>query len=321
MQRSLWCLLLVGGVALAAPTPAPPAGPPAGPPAAPEENDLRETARQLFEDYAPPEIQAQFDFPTRRQWDEFAARLQQALEAGDLRTLAAYAPEARAALKALRLFPDYADQAEWLEGRLDYIEAAGEAVRQPPPVVLPPKPGLAPPPPPYYDLWLRRLQSRPAPARAAGLFPVVSRAFVAEGIPPQLAWIAEVESTFNPAARSPAGAQGLFQFMPATAKDLGLSTFLPDERADPKKSARAAARYLRDLHNQFGDWALALAAYNAGPGRIRRLLAGRKAATFAEISPALSAETRLYVPKVLATVRVRTGLAPDQLPSPARRRT
>ncbi len=315
MRERVWCLMLVGGVALAAPEPAPPAKP-AAPPE--QEIDLHETARQLFEAYAPPEIKAQYEFPSRQQWDDFAARLQQALAAGDLNALAAYEPEARAALAALRLFPDYADQAEWLEGRLDYIEAAREAARLPPPVVLPPKPGAAPP---YYDLWLRRLQSRPAPAQAAGLFPVVSRAFAAEGVPPQLAWLAEVESTFNPAARSPAGAKGLFQLMPATARELGLSTFLPDDRTDPEKSARAAARYLHDLHDQFGDWPLALAAYNAGPGTIRRLLAGRKAATFAEISPALSAETRMYVPKVLAAVRVRTGLAPDRLPPPVARRT
>jgi membrane-bound lytic murein transglycosylase D len=314
MPRLAWGLLLVGGAALAAPT--------APPPAAPEEEiDLHETAKQLFDTFAPPEVKAQYDFPSRQQWDEFAARLQRALETEDLRALAAYEPEARSALAALRLFPDYADQAEWLEERLDYIEAAGEAVRLPPPVVLPPKPGAGPVPPPYYDLWLRRLQSRPVPAPAAGLFPVVSRAFVAEGVPPQLAWIAEVESTFNATARSPAGARGLFQLMPATAKGLGLSTFLPDDRTDPERSARAAARYLHELHDQFGDWPLTLAAYNAGPGRIRRLLTDRHATTFAGIAPALSAETRMYVPKVLAVVRVRTGLAPDRLPPPADRHT
>jgi membrane-bound lytic murein transglycosylase D len=317
MHKRACCLLLACGVALAAPEPAPPAKPAAEPAGV----DLHETARQLFEAFAPPEIKAQYDFPSRQQWDDFAARFQRALESEDLGALAAYEPEARAALAALQLFPDYADQAEWLEERLDYVEAAKETVRLPPPVVRPPQPGAAPAPPPYYDLWLGRLRSRPAPARAAGLFPVVSRAFTAEGVPPQLAWIAEVESSFNPAARSPVGAKGLFQLMPATAKELGLSTYLPDDRTDPEKSARAAARYLRAMHDQFGDWPLALAAYNAGPGRVRRLLAGRKATTFAEISPALSAETRMYVPKVLAAVRVRTGLAPDRLPPPSVRRT
>lgn len=311
MKRCAWLLWPIFGVALAAPAQD------TKPVEEPADIDLHETARQLFDIFAPEEVKEQYEFPSRQQWDEFAVRLQRALETEDLGALAAYEPEARVALDALRLFPDSADLAEWLEERLDYIEAAREAVRLPSPSVLPPKPGHPIAPPPYYDLWLQRLKSRPMPARAASLFPVVSRAFAAEGVPPQLAWIAEVESTFNPAARSPVGARGLFQLMPGTAKGLGLSTFLPDERTDPEKSARAAARYLRELHGQFGDWPLALAAYNAGPGRVRRLLAAHAAKTFAEISPHLAAETRMYVPKVLAAVRVRAGLAPGQLPPPS----
>jgi membrane-bound lytic murein transglycosylase D len=160
---------------------------------------------------------------------------------------------------------------------------------------------------PYYDLWLARVRARPVPPGAAELVPQVREAFVAEGLPPELVWLAEVESTFNPEASSPVGARGLFQLMPATAKELGLSTALPDERADPGKSARAAAHYLKQLHDQFGDWPLALAAYNAGPGRIRRTLAAAKTDSFAAIAENLSAETRMYVPKVLATVAVRSG--------------
>src|SRR5690606_37921070 len=118
---------------------------------------------------------------------------------------------------------------------------------------------------------------------------------------------AEVESTFNPVARSPAGARGLFQLMPATARELGLRTFFPDERTDPAKSAQAAARYLRQMHDRFGDWPLALAAYNAGPGRVRRTLEQHGAETFAGIAAHLPAETQMYVPKVLATIEARTG--------------
>ena len=146
--------------------------------------------------------------------------------------------------------------------------------------------------------------------------PGLRAAFVAEGVPPDLAWMAEVESALNPKARSPAGALGLFQFMPDTARTVGLGTGLPDERTDPAKSARAAARLLRRLHGEFGDWSLALAAYNAGQGRVSRALAARRATTFTEISEALPVETRLYVPKVYATIALRTGVPPEKLMGP-----
>jgi membrane-bound lytic murein transglycosylase D len=104
--------------------------------------------------------------------------------------------------------------------------------------------------------------------------------------------------------------------MPDTAKGLGLSTWMPDDRTDPKKSAGAAARLLNKLYSRFGDWPLALAAYNAGEGRVSRTLAARKGKTFADIAPALSVETRLYVPKVCATIALRTGVAPEKLGVP-----
>src|SRR3954470_7882892 len=117
MRKSFWCLPLACGIALAAP-PAPPAKP-AGD-STPEE--LLKGAQDLFEEYAPDEIKQQFEFPSAREWNEFAQRLQQALESNDLRRLAAYEPEARAALVALRAFPEYHSYADWLSERLDYIE-------------------------------------------------------------------------------------------------------------------------------------------------------------------------------------------------------
>lgn len=280
--------------------------PPSSSPAAEQSPDLSElydTGQALFDALAPPEIKEQFTFPTREQWDEFAARLQHALDNNSLEELAIYEPQARAALAALRTLPGGEDYADWLEERLDYIEAAKQAAASPPAPA--PRPGTETVP--YLPLWRTRLQDRPVPARAAQLMPTLRQAFAAEGVPSSLAWLAEVESTFNPAARSPAGARGLFQLMPATARELGLSTFLPDERTDPAKSARAAARLLRNLHAQFGDWPLALAAYNAGPGRVQRTLDQHHATTFAAIASALPAETRMYVPKVLATLEIRSG--------------
>ena len=285
---------------------------PATPPAA---DDLYKLGKQLFDDLAPPEIKEQYEFPSKEQWDAFAARLQRALENDDLAALGAYVPEARAALTALRALPGYEDYADWLEQRLDEITVARDVTAPP---VATEKPQLKPAPGalPYYALWLARVRTRPVPARAAALMPRLRAAFVAEGMPPELAWLAEAESSLNPAARSPAGAKGLFQLMPDTAQGLGLSTFLPDERTDPEKSAHAAARYLRTLHGKFGDWPLALAAYNAGEGRVGRELAARHAHDFAGISNTLPAETRMYVPKVCALVAVRAGVAPEKIPPP-----
>ena len=288
------------------------AQPPTTPPAT---DDLYKLGKQLFDDLAPPEIKEQYEFPSKEQWDAFATRLQRALENDDLAALGAYLPEARAALTALRALPGYEDYADWLEQRLDEITVARDVTAPP---VAAQKPQLKPAPGamPYYDLWLARVRARPVPSRAAALMPRLRAAFAAEGVPPELAWLAEAESSLNPAARSPAGAKGLFQLMPDTAHDLGLTTFLPDERTDPEKSARAAARYLRTLHGRFGDWPLAFAAYNAGEGRVGRELAARHAHDFAGISNTLPAETRMYVPKVCALVEVRAGVAPGNIPPP-----
>ncbi|MET0261751.1 MAG: lytic transglycosylase domain-containing protein, partial [Rariglobus sp.] len=169
---------------------------------------------------------------------------------------------------------------------------------------------------PMYDLWVSRLRDRPRPQRANEFLPDIKKIFAAEGVPAELAWLAETESSFNPRARSPVGARGLFQFMPITAKAQGLSLWPIDERTDPQKSARAAAALLRRLHGLFDSWPLALAAYNAGEGRVRRTLKAQDAKTFAGIADALPTETRLYVPKVLATLAVREGIAPASLAAP-----
>ncbi len=280
---------------------APNAAPPEKPATA---DDLYDLGKSLFDEYAPAEVKQNWEFPDQRQWDEFAARLQQALEDNRLDRLAAYADDTRLALGAVRSIPGYEIYADWLAERLDYAEAAGRVTREPVHGTIP---AHGEPAVPYYDFWLERVRVRPVPPGAAELLPQLREAFVAEGLPPELVWLAEVESTFNPEACSPVGARGLFQLMPATAKELGLRTTLPDERADPGKSARAAAHYLKQLHDQFGDWPLALAAYNSGPGRVRRTLAAAGTNSFAAIAENLSAETRMYVPKVLATVAVRSG--------------
>jgi len=279
----------------------------------PSLEELYETGRMLFDLFAPAEIKAEYEFPSPEQWDEFAARLHAALQGDSLETLAVYESEARAALAALRALPDYQEYADWLAERLDYIEAA-RVIKQDPPS---PPPEITPRPTspviPHYDLWVERIRARPVPPLAARHVPHLERYFVAEGLPGQLVWLAEVESTFNASARSPVGARGLFQLMPETARDLGLSTFFPDERTHPVKSAQAAARYLKQLHRRFDDWPLAIAAYNAGPGRVSRTLAKSDVKTFAAIAGNLPAETRMFVPKVLATLAVRADFPPEKL--------
>jgi hypothetical protein len=130
-----------------------------------------------------------------------------------------------------------------------------------------------------------------------------------EGIPHNLIWIVEVESSFNAEAESSAGAVGLFQFMPATAQRFGLQLFPADDRKMPYKSAKAAAEYLRFLRDEFGCWTLALAAYNAGEGRVWRAMKENDARTFQEVAQYLPSETRRYVQRVITTMALREDQA------------
>jgi membrane-bound lytic murein transglycosylase D len=292
----------------------------------PAEDDLFALGQELFETYAPEEVKKDYAFPTRAQWDDFVARLEKTRATGSFAELAAYEPEARNALAALRILPINRSYADWLEKRIEEIVVARNAVALSDPRPSPPRDPRLPAPPrrtrddvPLYDLWVNRVRAQPRPARADEFVADMKKIFTAEGVPAELAWIAETESMFNPEAESPAGARGLYQFMPVTAKAQGLSLFPFDERKDPEKSARAAASLLRRLHGRFGSWPLTLAAYNAGEGRVRRTLNAQNATTFAGIAEALPTETRLYVPKVLATVAVREGTEPSALPPPTPR--
>ena len=114
----------------------------------------------------------------------------------------------------------------------------------------------------------------------------------------------------------PAGAAGLFQLMPGTARQYGLSTWPFDERFEADESARAAARYLAALYRKFKDWWLALAAYNAGDTKVQNLLNRHKATSYDAIATQLPAETQLYVPKVEAVLLRREGVKLSELSRP-----
>ncbi len=124
-----------------------------------------------------------------------------------------------------------------------------------------------------------------------------------EGLPLELQYLPVIESAINPNAVSRAGATGLWQIMPATAKGLGIEvSSLVDERRDPREASRAAVRYLKQLYNIYGDWSLAIAAYNCGPGNVNkaRRRAGEANSDFWEIYSYLLPETRGYVPAFIA---------------------
>ncbi len=138
--------------------------------------------------------------------------------------------------------------------------------------------------------------------RSETYWPYIDSVFVAHNIPWKLRYVAVVESLLDPKAVSSAGATGMWQFMPATARQYGLRVDDEvDDRLDYKKSTVAAARYLKDLKNQFGDWFLAMAAYNCGPGNIRsyiRRCGGNY--DFQKIKHKLPKETFEYIPKFTA---------------------
>jgi hypothetical protein len=138
--------------------------------------------------------------------------------------------------------------------------------------------------------------------RVQALRPALEPILREEGIPEQMAAVVLVESGGQPTALSSMGARGLWQIMPATARRYGLVVSdRVDERLDPHKSTRAAARYLRDLYIQFGGWPLALAAYNAGEDAVQRAIVRTSSHDFNLIARAgmLPLETQNYVPAVL----------------------
>ena len=132
-------------------------------------------------------------------------------------------------------------------------------------------------------------------------FPKFEKALADEGLPTDLKYLAIVESALNPNAISRSGAGGLWQFMKPTAKECGLKcgTYV-DERMDPDKSTKAAVQYLKTLYKMFGNWELVMAAYNAGPGRVRGAVKRAGSTNYWKVAKYLPLETRSYVPGFIA---------------------
>jgi membrane-bound lytic murein transglycosylase D len=133
-------------------------------------------------------------------------------------------------------------------------------------------------------------------------FRIIDSIFDHYGLPVQLKYLAVIESELKTTALSRVGARGLWQLMPSTARDLGLKVNgSSDERTTYYKSTRAAALYLRDLHNQFKDWLLVLAAYNAGPVPVMRAMRRSHSTDYWVLERFLPTESRLHVKRFLAT--------------------
>lgn len=137
--------------------------------------------------------------------------------------------------------------------------------------------------------------------KAEYYFPLFYDALGRNGLPYELCYLPVIESALNPQAHSHAGAAGLWQFMPSTARLYGLEVnSLVDERMDPIRSTEAACQFMKSLYSTFGDWTLALAAYNCGPGNVNKAIHRSGKRDFWSIYPYLPRETRSYVPIFIA---------------------
>lgn len=163
----------------------------------------------------------------------------------------------------------------------------------------------------HFETWLQR---------SGAYIPIMERILNEEGLPSNLVYLALIESGFNSHAYSSAAAVGYWQFIEATGKRYGLRIDdWVDERRDPLKATRAAARYLKDLHTRFGDWHLAAAGYNAGEGKISRAIRRYRTENYWEIIKHrgyIKTETKQYVPKLIAAITIaenpgRYGFHPD----------
>jgi membrane-bound lytic murein transglycosylase D len=159
----------------------------------------------------------------------------------------------------------------------------------------------------FCDKLARRSPAEIGIAPAQPILPRMQAILVAYGLPAALSAVPAIESRYQPLARGSHGELGLWQLRPGTARRWGLEVSRArDDRAHLDRSTQGAARYLAFLHARYDDWPLALAAYNAGEGRVDRALASRPGASFWDLADGgvLPQVSREYVPKILAVVRV-----------------
>lgn len=153
---------------------------------------------------------------------------------------------------------------------------------------------------PFGRRWLKASIKRGAP-----FFPIIREKLKKAGLPEELAYLPIIESGFKPLERSRAGAVGIWQFIPGSARKFGLTVnWWIDERRDPIKSTDAAIKYLKELYKIFGKWDLALSAYNYGEGKLKRKMKRMKTDNFWRLKRRLPRETRNYVPQFFAVFTI-----------------
>jgi membrane-bound lytic murein transglycosylase D len=248
---------------------------------------------------------------------QFFREVQQRFQGDYVVDIAALRQTAQTVLPLLESREDTQPYAAWLKSQMDYLDVADEIrITIPPPEIETNQPLqhiTNPTAQAEREIWVKRISNHPWPAAAKEYVPELKPIFTAQKVPPELVWVAEVESSFDRHAQSPAGAAGLFQLMPETARRFGLSLWPRDQRFQPEPSATASAQYLKSLYDTFHDWRLALAAYNCGEGTVQKLLDRYKTRNYDDIAEHLPAETQMYVPRVEAVILQREGAKLEQL--------
>ena len=283
-------------------------------------DDLAQSAQQWARENLDDDALRMLQGSDQQRVKSFLAELEKQFHGEYVVDLATLREPAKAIVPLLEQYEETAPYAAWLKTQLDYLDVAEQIrlliPRPKPQPGRPAKPIQNPAPQVVREIWIKKVAEHPWPGAAKPYVASLKPIFAAQKVPPELVWVAEVESSFDLKARSPAGASGLFQLMPATAKRYGLKTWPLDQRLKPEASARAAAQYLEYLHGHFNDWRLALAAYNAGEGTVDRVMSRHKAHTYDEIATHLPAETQMFVPRVEATLLRREGRRLSQLQTP-----
>ena len=225
--------------------------------------DMLDAAQQFAQDNLDPDVLQALQQVDRAKVEDFLNHFEDYLKGNSVLDAARLKDAANTILPLLDAHDETQPYAAWLRARLDYFDAADELKSLTP--APKPEPGTNTPSslpnPPFkaeQEIWIKKISPRPWPKGAEQFVPKLKTIFAAEGVPSALVWLAEVESGFDARARSPAGAVGMFQLMPATAKENGLSLFPFDQRKQMEPAAHAAANNLRQLHDQLGDWRLAV---------------------------------------------------------------